>query len=109
MVRRQSRPGAGIILVLIGSMLATAYFSMHIVNGRQGLEARWRLSQRAKQLRSEVAVLAAERDRLRRDIAALAGERADPDLVDEVAREVMGFGWQDDLVVVETHHRPRVP
>ena len=76
------------------------YFGSHIVTGRHGLEARWRYIERAELLRAEVGALERERARLRREVISLSADLADPDMVEEVAREVLGFGRPGDIVVL---------
>jgi cell division protein FtsB len=41
------------------------------------------------------------RAKLERDVALLSPEKPDPDLVEEVAREVLGFVRPDDAVLIE--------
>ena len=41
------------------------------------------------------------RAKLERDVALLSPQKPDPDLVEEVAREVLGFVRPDDAVVIE--------
>jgi cell division protein FtsB len=91
--------------MLLGSAAACVYFGSHIVTGRHGLEARWRYVERAELLRAEVGALERERTRLRREVTSLSGDFADPDLVEEVAREVLGFGRPGDIVVLRQAER----
>jgi cell division protein FtsB len=86
-------------LALIASVCATAYFAQHMVSGRHGLEARARLVDRATAVRGEVAALEREHARLSRDVRNLATDLADPDVVEEIARDVLGFGRRGDLVL----------
>lgn len=95
--------GVGAGLTLVASLAAVVYFAQHIVTGRHGLEARLRLGERALLLRAEVGALERERQVLYRDVERLSADLADPDLVDEVARDVLGFGRPDDIVI----QRPR--
>ena len=77
----------------------TAYFAHHAINGRHGLEVRSKLIERSALLEFEIKNLEAVRARLERDVALLTPDKPDPDIVDEVAREVLGFVHPDDLVV----------
>jgi cell division protein FtsB len=77
----------------------TAYFANHAIYGRHGLEMRSRLIERSALLEFEIKSLEAVRAKLERDVALLSPERPDPDLVEEIAREVIGFVRPDDQVV----------
>jgi cell division protein FtsB len=77
----------------------TAYFAHHAVHGRHGLEARNRLLERSALLEFEIASLEAVRARLKRDVALLAPDQPHPDLVEETAREVLGYVHTADRIV----------
>ena len=61
----------------------TAYFAYHAINGRHGLEARKSLIERSSLLEFEVKSLEAVRAKLERDVALLAPDLPDPDMVEE--------------------------
>jgi len=77
----------------------TAYFAYHAISGRHGLEARSRLIERSTLLEFEIKSLEAVRAKLQRDVALLAPELPDPDIVEEIARDVLGFVHPDDRIV----------
>jgi cell division protein FtsB len=79
-------------------LLAIGYFAYHATSGRRGYEARSRLIQRAGVLESEIVRLEAVRARLARDVRLL--EAGDPDLVEELAIERLGFARPGDRVVI---------
>jgi cell division protein FtsB len=85
--------------VLLLCLGLTAYFAHHAIYGRHGLEARSRLIERSALLEFEIKSLEAVRAKLARDVALLSPETPDPDMVDEIAREVLGFAHPDDSVV----------
>jgi cell division protein FtsB len=87
-------------LVLLGSLLATSYFVFHAVFGTHGLQAKSRLLERSTEIERELAVLEAVRIRLRQDVAALGREPPAPDVVEEIARDVLGMIRPGDLIVV---------
>ncbi len=95
MSRVSRRSGSGgwgqAALVLIGCLCASAYFIHHAVNGSYGHNAYDRLTARANAAQQEAARLAGVRDRLSRDVAALASEPPGPDITDEIARDLLGF------------------
>lgn len=78
----------------------TAHFVHHAIQGKHGLEARSRLIERNTVLQRETAGLEAVRARLERDRRLLDQPEPDRDLVDEVAREQLGFARPGDVVIV---------
>ena len=96
---RRSRPRQATVLLLCLSL--TAYFVYHAINGRHGFEARSRLIERSALLEFEIKSLEAVRAKLQRDVALLTPAKPDPDLVEEISREVLGFVRPDDQVVTQ--------
>ena len=88
------------VLVLLLSLSATVYFSIHAHHGRHGLEARSALIERTDLLEFEIRSLETVRSRLRHDVALLTPDKADPDLVEEIARDVLGYVHPADRVIV---------
>jgi cell division protein FtsB len=88
------------VFVLLFSLSATAYFSHHALHGRHGLEARSTLIERADLLEFEIRSLETVRTRLRHDVALLTPDNPDPDLVEEIARDVLGYVAHSDRVIV---------
>jgi cell division protein FtsB len=85
--------------VLLLCLGLTAYFAYHAINGRHGLEVRSKLIERSALLEFEIKSLEAVRAKLERDVALLSPDKPDPDIVEEVAREVLGFVHPDDVVI----------
>lgn len=77
----------------------TGYFAHHAIYGRYGFEARTRLLERTALLEFEIKSLESVRSKLARDVALLSPERPHPDLVEEIAREVLGFVDPADRVL----------
>jgi cell division protein FtsB len=96
--RRKGRPRQ--ILVSLLCLLALGYFAYHAVVGKRGLEARSRLIERSRQLEPEIERLEAVRARLERDVRLLGAR--DPDIVEELAIEILGFAKPGHRVVVDT-------
>jgi cell division protein FtsB len=86
-------------LVLLGCLLASAWFIHHAINGKHGLGARARLIERSSVLEQEIAGLEAVRGRLERDVALLAPNPPDSDIVEEIAASVLRMAYPGDLVV----------
>lgn len=85
-------------LVSLCCLLAIGYFAYHATSGRRGYEARSRLIQRAGVLESEIGRLEAARARLAHDVRLL--EAGDPDLVEELAIDRLGFARPEDRVLL---------
>ena len=77
----------------------TITFAYHAIHGRHGLETRSRLISRSEGLEFEIRGLEAVRARLKRDIALLAPKLPDSDLVEEIARDVLGFVDPKDRIL----------
>ena len=84
-------------LVSLCCLLAIGYFAYHATSGRRGYETRSRLIQRASVLEGEIDRLEAARARLAHDVRLL--EAGDPDLIEEVAVERLGFARPEDRVL----------
>lgn len=82
-----------------------AYFGHHTVQGRHGLEARSRLISRASTLDAEIRALEVVRSRLERDVALLSEANPDADLVEDIAREMLGFARPGERILIVS--RPR--
>ena len=97
--RVRARPRVRQVLVLLACLTSSAYFGYHALHGRHGIEARDRLVERANLLDFEIKSLEAVRDKLKRDVALLSPDRPDADLVEEIARDVLGYVHPQDVLV----------
>lgn len=86
--------------MLLLCLALTAYFAFHTFKGRHGLEARDKLLERQSALEFEIQSLEAVHAKLSRDVALLRPDLPDPDFVQEIAREVLGFASPRDRVVM---------
>lgn len=85
--------------MLLACLGVTAYFAHHAIYGQRGLESRSRLIERSGLLDFEIRTLEAARSGLTRDVALLSPEVPDADLVEEIARDVLGFVRPGDRVI----------
>jgi cell division protein FtsB len=85
-------------LVSLCCLLAIGYFAYHATTGKRGYEARLQLIERSSMLEPRIRRLEAARARLARDVRLL--DAGDPDIVEELAVEVLGFARPGDRVVV---------
>ena len=86
-------------LVLLACLTATAYFAYHARYGRHGFEARSQLQERSALLDFEIKSLNAVRSKLQHDVALLTPELPNADLVEEIARDVLGYVNPRDRIV----------
>jgi cell division protein FtsB len=86
-------------LVLLACLTSTAYFLYHARYGRHGFEVRNKLIERAALLDFEIRGLETVRTKLRRDVALLSPEVPNSDLVEEIARDVLGYARSDDKII----------
>ena len=98
--RNGSRQRFGQALVLLACLMSTAYFAYHVRYSRHGLEVRSRLTERAALLDFEIKGLEGVRAKLEHDVALLSPEVPNPDLVEEIARDVLGYVRSDDRIIV---------
>jgi cell division protein FtsB len=103
---RRSRSGSRLFwvrfrqgTVLLACLMSTAYFAYHARFGRHGLEARAELAERSVLLDFEIKSLETVRSKLERDVALLSPEVPNADLVEEVARDVLGYVRPTDRIV----------
>lgn len=88
------------VCVLLAGLGLAIYFAYHAINGRHGLEAQHRLLEQTTLLEFEIKGLEAARTRYARDVALLSPELPNADLVEEIARDVLGMVHPADRVVM---------
>jgi cell division protein FtsB len=94
--RRKGRPRQ--ILVSLFCLCALGYFAYHAINGKRGLEAHHRLVERSRLLEPQIKRLEAVRARLEREVRLLDAD--DPDIIEELAIQLLGFARPSDRVLV---------
>lgn len=87
--------------MLLASIAASTYFAYHGLYGRHGLEAQARLKERAAILEFEIKSLESVRSKLERDVALLSPELPNADIVDEIARDVLGYVQPADTILTQ--------
>lgn len=85
--------------MLLSCLSATGYFAYHARYGRHGYEARSQLLERSALLDFEIKSLESVRSKLERDVALLSPELPNADLVEEIARDVLGYVHPNDRIV----------
>ena len=99
MNKTPSRPAIGGSIYLVAAFTLGSYFTFAAVQGDYGVF-------RQVQIRSDAAQLVQERDRLQLELAEmqnrtrrLSDEFLDMDLLDEQARDVLGYVRADEIVI----------
>ncbi len=88
---------SSVLLICLGF---SAYFAYHTLYGRHGLETRNKLIARSELLEFEIRSLEAVRADLSHEIHLLSMSPPDPDLVEEIARDVMGYAKPEDTILM---------
>lgn len=87
------------LFTLFSCIGLAAYFGCHTVSGRYGLSARSTLLTRTTALEFEAESLAKVRKQLENDIALLAPDPPDPEIVGEMARDLLGYADPRDHII----------
>ena len=98
--RRRLRTVLTTLALYAFSALAIGYFALNAYTGDRGLLARQQIDHQIETLTAELASAKEERRRWERRIALLKSDRIDPDLLDERARELLGYVNPKDLVLL---------
>ncbi len=87
------------VMVLLTCLMAATYFAYHAIYGRHGLLARHALVERQALVEFEIKSLDSVHTKLRRDVALLAPELPNADMVEEIARDVLGYVHPSDRIL----------
>ena len=88
----------GQVLVLLSCLALSSYFAYHANHGRYGLEVREKLIERSVLLEFEIKSLETVRSKLAHEVALLSTEPPHPDIVEEIARSVLGYARPNDHI-----------
>jgi cell division protein FtsB len=87
------------IPVLLICVCLAGYFGYHAIQGKHGLEARSRLIERSKVVEREIRSLESVLATLDLEVALLSPAKPDPDYIDELARDILGFARPNDQIL----------
>lgn len=89
-------------LFLAMCALVVTYFGYHAVSGDRGLVAWFQLEQEATELRKELELVQAERERLEHRVSLMRPESLDPDMIDIRAREVLNLAHPTEITILRS-------
>jgi cell division protein FtsB len=94
-------------MVITGvSAALLGYFAWHGFEGPRGFPYRDRLTAEASRLSDELTAIRAQRETLELRVSHLRPQSIDPDLLDEMARAMLGMTRPGELVVLRP---PQIP
>ncbi|MBL8676513.1 MAG: septum formation initiator family protein [Alphaproteobacteria bacterium] len=76
------------------------YFIYHSIQGERGLLAWFKLQERFQMIESQLREVAFEREELEEKVQALRPESINRDLLDQQARQKLGYTHPDDVVIL---------
>jgi len=97
---RELKVRAGQIVGPVIGMTVVVYFAYHAVQGDRGLLALGKLRGEVNALQAQVLDVRNERFELQNKVHMLRPETLDPDLLEERARVLLGFGKPDEWIVI---------
>lgn len=99
MTPSQSRPAVGGVLYMVLAFTLGGYFTFAAVQGDYGVFRRVQIGAEAEELRGERRKLQAELAELTNLTRRLSDDYLDLDLLDERARDVLGYMRPDELLI----------
>jgi cell division protein FtsB len=87
------------LVVMVACLALLGYFAWHGFKGPRNFDHRDRLIAKAERLDGALQTIRAERTALDRRVALMRPESIDPDMLDELARNVLNFAKPSDLVL----------
>ena len=76
------------------------YFIFHVISGARGVVSWVKLSKQAETLEKKAKILKEENAFLENKIHFLRSDNLDLDLLDEQARNILGFANEEDIIVM---------
>lgn len=88
------------LIVPVIAIAFSGYFAWHGWHGSFGIEARRHLAAEAVRLNAELEKVKAERRAVERRVALLRSASLESDMLDERAREILGFANSNEIAIV---------
>lgn len=96
---QQTRPAMGFLLATLGLFALGLYFTFAAVQGDYGVFKRSEVTAEGRALEAELEALKAEVARMENLTRRLSDSFLDLDLLDEQARDVLGYVRADEIVI----------
>ena len=96
---QQTRPAMGLLLATLGLIALGLYFTFAAVQGDYGVFKRAEVTAEGRALEAELARLQAEVAEMENLTRRLSDSYLDLDLLDERARDVLGYVRADEIVI----------
>ncbi len=90
------------LIVPVIALGFSGYFAWHGWHGSFGIEARRQLAVEAERLDGELDKVKSERRTIERRVALLRAANLESDMLDERAREILGFANSNEVAIVAT-------
>lgn len=87
------------ISVFFGCLIVLGYFGWYGFAGPRSVEHRDHLGAKVVELKNILKAEEARRDSFNRRVALLRPQSIDPDLLEELARKLLGFARPNDMIV----------
>lgn len=99
-ILREIKARAGQVVGPVIGMTVVAYFAFHAVQGDRGFIALGKLRNDVGELQVQVLDVRAERMAFDEKVIALRSDNIDPDLLEERARVLLGYGYADEVMIM---------
>lgn len=87
--------------------LVCLYFVFHLIQGDRGVLAYLRLNQEVSKAQAINVSLNTEKQKLEKRISLLNPQHLDPDMLDERARDMLGFAGENEVVILLPPQSPQ--
>lgn len=91
----------GHILGPLLGLLLTIYFGYHLLQGERGIFSWMRLRQKITESEQRLSQVQVEKATLERQVYLLHPSSLDRDMLEQRAREVLNWGYPDEIVIHE--------
>jgi cell division protein FtsB len=102
--RRKLRTFLTTLGLYVAAALLIGYFGVNAYTGNHGLRAKQALDQQYVELSGELGQLRQERTEWQRQVTLLKSDSIDPDMLDERARDMLGYLDRHEVTLMLKPH-----
>lgn len=77
------------------------YFSYHLITGDRGFLVMRKLRESFETSSKELTELTKKQDHIENKVSLLRTKSIDPDMLDEQARKILGYGENDEIILID--------